>query len=62
MFDFEEFMAFAEAAIAARPDGLIITITSAEALDEPLRKAIAEGIPVIAINAMDPRQITDPRR
>lgn len=55
VYKFEEFMAYVEAAIAAKPDGLIVTITSHVALDEPLRKAIDEGIPVIAINAMDPR-------
>ncbi|MBT9147776.1 MAG: hypothetical protein DDT32_01541 [Syntrophomonadaceae bacterium] len=60
VFDFEEFMAFVEAAIVAEPDGLIVTITSYVALDEPLRRAIAAGIPVIAINAIDPRQVTDP--
>jgi len=55
VYDFEKFMALVEAAIAAKPDGLIVTITSHEALDEPLRRAIKMGIPVIAINAMDPR-------
>lgn len=54
-YDFEKFMSLVETAIAARPDGLLVTITSHPALDEPLRKAIKAGIPVIAINAKDPR-------
>lgn len=54
-YDFEKFMSLVETAIAAEPDGLLVTITSHPALDEPLRKAIKAGIPVIAINAKDPR-------
>ncbi|GFP25220.1 simple sugar transport system substrate-binding protein [Candidatus Hakubella thermalkaliphila] len=54
-YDLEEFVSLVEAAIAAKPNGLIVTITSHEALDEPLRRAIEGGLPVIAINAMDPR-------
>jgi len=42
-------------AIAANPDGLIVPITDPNALDEPLREAIAKGIPVIAANIPDPR-------
>lgn len=42
-------------AIAARPDGIAVTITDPAAVDEPLRRAIALGIPVIAINVPDPR-------
>ena len=44
-----------EGAIAKNPDAIIITITSYEALDEPLRRAIAKGIPVFAVNVYDPR-------
>ena len=54
-YNFEKFMALVESAIAARPDGLLVTITSYPALDGPLRKAIENGIPVMAINAKDPR-------
>ncbi|GAG58189.1 unnamed protein product, partial [marine sediment metagenome] len=42
-------------AIATKPDGIAVTITDPAALDAPLRKAIAAGIPVIAINVPDPR-------
>ena len=44
-----------EAAILAEPEGIILTITSPEVLDEPARMAIAKGIPIIAINVPDPR-------
>ncbi|TET59525.1 sugar ABC transporter substrate-binding protein [Candidatus Aerophobetes bacterium] len=44
-----------ESAIAARPDGIAVTITAVEPLDEPLRRAIKLGIPVIATNVKDPR-------
>jgi len=42
-------------AIAARPNGIAATITDPAAVDEPLRRAIDLGIPVIAINVPDPR-------
>lgn len=45
-----------QAASAAKPDGIIITITDYAALDEPLRKVIDQGIPVIAVNVYDPRE------
>lgn len=44
-----------ESAAAAKPDGIIITITDYKALDEPLRRVIKQGIPVIAVNVPDPR-------
>ncbi len=44
-----------EGAIAKKPDAIIVTITSYEALDEPLRRAIKMGIPVFAVNVYDPR-------
>ena len=44
-----------ETAVAAEPNGLAVTITDAKALDEPLKDAIARGIPVIAINVPDYR-------
>jgi simple sugar transport system substrate-binding protein len=42
-------------AIAANPNGIILTITDYKALDEPARRAIARGIPIIAVNVPDPR-------
>ncbi|MER9002660.1 sugar ABC transporter substrate-binding protein [Mesorhizobium sp. M0862] len=44
-----------EGATYALPDGIISTIPEVAAVDAPLRNAIARGIPVIAINAKDPR-------
>ena len=44
-----------QSAAAAKPDGIIITVTDYQALDEPLRKVIEQGIPVIAVNVPDPR-------
>src|SRR5260370_28912953 len=46
-----------ETAIAAKPDGLIVPITDAAALQRPLNQAIASGIPVIASNIPDMRPI-----
>src|SRR5258708_11700197 len=46
-----------ETAIAAKPDGLIVPITDAAALQGPLDQAIASGIPVIAANIPDMRPI-----
>lgn len=55
VYSLEELTNLLNAAIAAEPDGIAVTITNVEAVDEPLRRAIAEGIPVIAINVSDPR-------
>lgn len=55
VFNFEKFMGYLEGAIAARPDGLIATMTNPPAMDELLRGAIAEGLPVIAIDSPDAR-------
>ncbi len=41
--------------VAERPAGLLSTIPDAEAVEGPLREAVALGIPVIAVNAADPR-------
>jgi simple sugar transport system substrate-binding protein len=44
-----------QTAIAAKPDGLIVPITDAIALEPVLKDAIAQGIPVIAANIPDAR-------
>lgn len=54
-FSIKEFIDMVESAIARKPDGLVVTITNPVALDEPLRKAIKMGIPVVAINVPDDR-------
>jgi simple sugar transport system substrate-binding protein len=42
-------------AVAQRPDGLISTVPDVAAVDGPLRHAMAAGIPLICVNAADPR-------
>ena len=54
-FSLKEFIDLVNSAIAKKPDGLIVTITNPVALDEPLKKAIKMGIPVVAINVPDTR-------
>jgi len=51
----KEMVDMLESAIAAKPDGIVVTITNPAPLDEPLRRAIEQGIPVIAIDVPDPR-------
>ena len=55
VYNFEQFMAMLEASIAAEPDGLLATMTNPEAMDELLRAAIADGLPVMAIDSPDAR-------
>lgn len=43
-----------EATIAARPDGIITTIPHPTMFDEPIKEALAKGIPVICANTDDP--------
>ncbi|MGQ9625644.1 MAG: sugar ABC transporter substrate-binding protein [Anaerolineae bacterium] len=54
-YSIEELVSMLDAAIAAKPDGIAATITDPSAVEEPLRRAIEQGIPVIAINVADPR-------
>ncbi len=54
-FSIQKLVNMLESAISSKPDGIAVTITNAVALDEPLRKAIKMGIPVIAINVPDTR-------
>src|ERR687896_829705 len=42
-------------AVAAEPAGIIATITDPAAVEAPLRQAIDQGIPVIAVNVPDTR-------
>lgn len=55
VYSVTELVNMLNSAIAARPDGIVATITDPAAVDEPLRRAIELGIPVIAINVPDPR-------
>ena len=53
-FSIAEFVSLIDAAIAARPQGIAVTITDPAAVMEPLQRAAEAGIPVVAINAADP--------
>lgn len=48
-----------EQAIAAEPDGIFCTIVDQAAVDEPLRRAIDAGIPVVAVNVPDTRPLEE---
>ncbi len=54
-FSIQKLVDMVETAVAAKPDGLVVTITDARALDQPVKDAIKKGIPVIAINVPDSR-------
>ena len=43
--------ALVEAAVAEKPDGLIVSIPNADAVAAPIRAAVDAGIPVITINS-----------
>jgi simple sugar transport system substrate-binding protein len=49
--DMEKTAQLIEQAVAANPDGLIVTIADADLLREPLMRAIDAGIPVVAFNS-----------
>lgn len=54
-FSIKEVVDMLEGAIARKPNGIAITITAVEPLDKPVRRAIDQGIPVIAMNVKEPR-------
>jgi simple sugar transport system substrate-binding protein len=54
-FSIQKLVDMVETAVADKPDGLVVTITDAKALDQPVKDAIAKGIPVVAINVPDSR-------
>jgi simple sugar transport system substrate-binding protein len=51
VFDMSAMAKLIDAAVAARPDGLAVSIPDADALGPAIRSAVAAGIPVIAIDA-----------
>ena len=53
-FSVEDTINRMEAAVAEKPDLLVITATDPQAMRPTLEKAAADGIPVIAINVEDP--------
>jgi simple sugar transport system substrate-binding protein len=58
-YNFEEFMAILKDAVQEKPDALLCTLTIPELMDKVLRPAIADGLPVIAINAADMRPVNE---
>jgi PAS domain S-box-containing protein len=52
----QNYLQLIEQAISTKPDGLVVAITDPAALDGVLRRAIGQGIPVIAFNIPDPRE------
>ena len=59
-YSVQEHVRLLEQAIASRPDGIAVPIVSSDAFEGPLRKAIEQGIPVVAFNIPDGRP-TDER-
>jgi len=54
-FDLEATAQNIDRAVAAKPDVLMVTITDQVLFDEPIRRAIEAGIPVIAYDSVDTR-------
>ena len=50
-FDMVAMAHLIDAAVATKPDGLVVSIPDANALSPSIRRAIAAGIPVISINS-----------
>jgi len=50
-FDMVAMSQLIDAAVASKPDGLIVSIPDANALGPSIKKAVAAGIPVISINS-----------
>jgi len=50
-FDMVAMSQLLDAAVASRPDGLVVSIPDADALGPSIRAAVAAGIPVISINS-----------
>jgi simple sugar transport system substrate-binding protein len=53
-YDFQEQKRLIEAAIARKPDGLVVSNESPDVLDPPIKEAVDAGIPVVVANAMGP--------
>lgn len=54
-FDLEATAQNIDRAVAAEPDGLMVTVTDAVLFEEPIMRAIDAGIPVIAYDSFDVR-------
>ena len=54
-YSVQEHVRLLEQTISTRPDGIAVPIVSSDAFEGPIRKAIAQGIPVVAFNIPDTR-------
>jgi simple sugar transport system substrate-binding protein len=50
-FDMAKMAQMIDAAAASKPDGLVVSIPDASALGEPVKNAVAAGVPVIVIDS-----------
>jgi len=50
-FDMVAMAQLIDAAVASKPNGLVVSVPDADALGDSIKKAIAAGIPVISINS-----------
>ena len=50
-FDMAKMAQMIDAAAASKPDGLVVSIADPAALSEPVKNAVAAGIPVIVIDS-----------
>src|SRR6266487_4127365 len=50
-FDMVAMSRLIDAAVASKPDGLVVSIPDANALGPSIKKAVAAGIPVVSINS-----------
>src|SRR5262245_25937653 len=50
-FDMPAMVKLLDAAIASKPDGLVVSIPDTDALSDPVKNAAAAGIPVIVIDS-----------
>ncbi len=50
-FDLEQTASLIDQAVAAQPDGIALTVTDPVLFKEPIERALAAGIPVLAYNA-----------
>ena len=50
-FDMVEMSKLIDAAVAQKPDGIVVSIPDADALGPSIKRAVASGIPVISINS-----------
>ena len=53
-YDFQEQRRLIQAAIARKPDGLVVSNESPDVIDGPIEDAVDAGIPVVVTNAMGP--------